>query len=148
MTTRGPIRQSPSPTSGTISRPCCSPNQLRGSAPSLIEFYARRMLLETSIADFFHIDVLSCAVALKINCDLQLILIASSLHRLLGSQIGKDYITAHSSHLFRDFVEAQVRVTIPDNSVKDTFGKRAHSPLLRAAGAQDTGAAVPWWPET
>jgi hypothetical protein len=38
---------------------------------------------------------------------------ASSLYRLLGSQIGKDYTTAHSTHLIRDFVEAQVRAQSP-----------------------------------
>jgi hypothetical protein len=123
-------------------------NQLRRCAVSLIEFYARRMLIENSIADsvdFFHIDALSSAVTLKINCDLQLTLMASSLYRLLGAQIGKEYTTARSSHLVRDFIEAQARVTITGNSVQVAFGKRAHSPLLLAASFQDTDVAVPWW---
>jgi len=55
------------------------------------------------------------------------------------------YTTAHSSHLFRDFIEAQARVTITDNAVEVAFGKRAHSPLPLAAGFQDTDLAVPWW---
>jgi hypothetical protein len=121
---------------------------MRRSASSLIEFYARRMLIENSIADsveFFHIDALSSAVALKINCDLQLTLMASSLYRLLGAKIGKEYTTADSSHLFRDFIEANAMVTITDNTVEVAFGKRAHSPLLLAAGFQNTETAVPWW---
>jgi hypothetical protein len=117
------------------------------SAPSLIEFYARRMLIENSIADsveFFHIDALSSAVALKINCDLQLTLMASSLYRLLGAKIGKEYTTADSSHLFRDIIEAHAMVTITDNTVEVAFAKRAHSPLLLAVGFQNTELAVPW----
>jgi hypothetical protein len=40
------------------------------------------MIIENGIADgvdFFHMDALSSAVAMKINCDLQLTLMASSL---------------------------------------------------------------------
>jgi hypothetical protein len=109
------------------------------------------MLIENSIADsveFFHIDALSSAVALKINCDLQLPLMASSLYRLLGAKIGKEYTTADSSRLFRDFIEAHVMVSITDDTVEVAFGKRARSPLLLAAGFQNTELAVPWWGRT
>jgi Transposase DDE domain len=144
----GPIRQIAITDFGHEKPTLLLTNQLRRSAPSLIEFYARRMLIENSIADsveFFHIDALSSAVALKINCDLQLTLMASSLYRLLGAKIGKEYTTADSSHLFRDFIEAQALVTISGNTVEVAFGKRAHSPLLLAAGFQNTDVAVPWW---
>ena len=55
-------------------------NQLHRSAAKLITRYAQRMVIENSIADgieFFHIDALSSAVAMKVNCDLQLTLMAS-----------------------------------------------------------------------
>jgi len=145
---QGPIRQIAITDFGHEKPTLLLTNQMRRSASSLIEFYARRMLIENSIADsveFFHIDALSSAVALKINCDLQLTLMASSLYRLLGAKIGKEYTTADSSHLFRDFIEANAMVTITDNTVEVAFGKRAHSPLLLAAGFQNTETAVPWW---
>ncbi len=50
-----------------------------------------------------------------------------------------------ASRRFRDFIEAQARVTINSHTVEVAFGKRAHSPLLLAAGFQDTDVAVPWW---
>jgi hypothetical protein len=71
-------------------------NQLRRGAADLIEHYAKRMLIENSIADgvdFFHMDALSSAVALKINCDLQLTLMGSSLYRMLGTRIGGAYVS-------------------------------------------------------
>jgi hypothetical protein len=37
----------------------------------------------------FHMDALSSAVAMKVDCDLQLTLMARGLHRLLGQRIGK-----------------------------------------------------------
>ena len=145
---QGPIRQIAITDFGHEKPTLLLTNQMRRSASSLIEFYARRMLIENSIADsveFFHIDALSSAVALKMNCDLQLTLMASSLYRLLGAKIGKEYTTADSSQLFRDFIEANAMVTITDNTVEVAFGKRAHSPLLLAAGFQNTELAVPWW---
>ena len=55
-------------------------NQLTRTAARLVERYAQRMIIENSIADgidFFHMDALSSAVAMKVNCDLQLTLMAS-----------------------------------------------------------------------
>jgi hypothetical protein len=122
-------------------------NQLRRTPAKLIERYAQRMLIENGIADgidFFHMDALSSAVALKVNCDLQLTLMASSLYRLLGSKVGNGYITAKSRTLFRDFVEAAAEVTLTDTEVWVRFGKRAHNPLLLDAGLQHTDVPVPW----
>jgi hypothetical protein len=123
-------------------------NQLRRSAPDLIEHYAKRMLIENSISDgvdFFHMDALSSAVALKVNCDLQLTLMGSSLYRMLGARIGGAYVNAESRHIFRDFIEASARVAISSDCVHVQFGKRAHNPLLLGAGFADTNVEVPWW---
>ena len=82
-------------------------NQLRRSAATLIGRYTQRMLIEYGIEDgidFFHVDALSSAVALKVNCDLQLTLMASSLYRVLAAQIGQGYQAAKSRHLFDDFL--------------------------------------------
>lgn len=50
-------------------------NQQRRSAAPWIGRYAQRMLIENTIADgidFFHMDAVSSAVAMKVNCALQL----------------------------------------------------------------------------
>ena len=122
-------------------------NQLRLSPATLIERYAQRMLVENSIADgidFFHMDALSSAVAMKVNCDLQLTLMASSLYRLLGVQIGHGYAEAKSRHLFRDFIDATGQVTLTDDEIQVRFQKRAHNPLLLAAGFAKLSPSLPW----
>ncbi len=122
-------------------------NHLKTSAAKLIERYAQRMVIENGIedgVDFFHIDALSSAVAMKVNCDLQLTLMASSLYRLLGAQIGNGYQQAKSRHLFRDFVEATAQVEITAHTIEVRFQKRAHNPLLLAAGFGETDVAIPW----
>jgi hypothetical protein len=122
-------------------------NQLRRSPVTLIGRYAQRMIIENSIADgidFFHMDALSSAVAMKINCDLQLTLMGSSLYRLLGLQIGNGYERAKSRHLFRDFVNATAQIVLGEKDIQVRFQKRAHNPLLVAAGLDKTDVKVPW----
>jgi len=122
-------------------------NQMRRSAAKLIERYARRMLIENNIADgvnFFHMDALSSAVALKVNCDVQLTLMASSLYRYLGQQIGHGYVTAKSQQLFLDFIDAHATLLLDEQSLVVRFQKRAHAPLLRAAGFDTTDVRIPW----
>ena len=122
-------------------------NQCRRSPVHLIGRYAQRMLIENNIADsidFFHMDALSSAVALKVNCDLQLTLMASCLYRLLACRIGNGYEKAKSRHLFRDFIDATAAVTIADKNITVRFQKRAHNPLLLAAAFDKTDLKIPW----
>jgi Transposase DDE domain len=122
-------------------------NQLTRSAPGLVERYAQRMIIENTIADgidFFHMDALSSAVAMKVNCDLQLTLMASSLYRLLAGRIGRGYERAESRQLFQDFVNATAHVTISGSDIVVRYQKRAHNPLLIAAGLATTEATIPW----
>jgi transposase len=122
-------------------------NQLTRSAAKLTERYAQRMIIENSIADgidFFHMDALSSAVAMKVNLDLQLTLMASSLYRLMGSKIGNGYQRAKSRHIFRDFIDATATLAIAEEELIVRFQKRAHNPLLIAAGFDKMDPSVPW----
>jgi hypothetical protein len=122
-------------------------NQLQRSASHLIGRYAQRMIIENQIEDgidFFHMDALSSAVALKVNCDLQLTLMASSLYHLLAARIGHGYERAKSRHLFRDFIEASGAITLTEERIEVRFQRRAHNPLLLAAGFDKTDVAIPW----
>jgi hypothetical protein len=144
---QGPIRQLTIADLGHEDPTLLLTNQLKRPARDLIRRYAQRMVIENSIADgidFFHMDALSSAVAMKVDCDLQLTLIASSLYRLLGQRIGNGYETAKSRHIFRDLVDATAQVTITDTAIEVRFQKRAHNPLLLAAGFDKTDLPIPW----
>lgn len=122
-------------------------NYLSSSPAKLVGRYARRMLVENGISDaieFFHIDALSSAVAMKVNCDLMLTMMASSLYRLLGARIGRGYETARSNHIFRDFVDATATIELNEQEIVVQFQKRAHNPLLLAAGFDKEHSAIPW----
>jgi hypothetical protein len=143
----GPLRQLTITDLGHEEPTLLITNQLKRSAAKLVERYAQRMLIENGIqdgVDFFHMDALSSVVALKVNLDLQLTLMASSLYRLLAARIGHGYESAKSRHLFRDFVEASARVVITNDAVQVHFQKRAHNPLLLAADFAHSQIRVPW----
>jgi hypothetical protein len=143
----GPLRQLTIAELGHEEPTLLLTNQLSRSAARLIGRYAQRMLIENNIedgVDFFHMDALSSAVAMKVNCDLQLTLMASSLYRLLAVRIGNRYEVAKSRHLFRDFVDASAEISITESEIVVRYPKRAHNPLLLAAGFDKTDEVVPW----
>jgi len=143
----GPIRQIAITDLGHEQPTLLLTNQLHRSAAKLIGRYAQRMIIENTIADgieFFHMDALSSAVALKVNCDLQLTLLGSALYRLLGRRIGHGNERARTQGLFQDFINATARVSITEKAIVVRFQKRAHNPLLLAADFDKTDVKVPW----
>jgi hypothetical protein len=143
----GPLRQLTVADLGHEDPTLLLTNQLSRSASHLIGRYAQRMLIENNIEDgidFFHMDALSSAVAMKVNCDLQLTLMASSLYRLLAVRVGNGYEAVKSRHLFRDLIDATADIAIEGARVVVKFQKRAHNPLLVAAGFDRTDLVIPW----
>jgi transposase len=143
----GPIRQLVITELGHEEPTFLLTNQMTRSAAKLIERYAQRMIIENNLADgidFFHMDALSSSVAMKVNLDLQLTLMASSLYRLLGAKLGNGYRKAKSRHIFRDFIDASATLFIEGKDILVRFQKRAHNPLLMGSGFDKTDIRVPW----
>lgn len=143
----GPIRQMVITELGHEDPTFLLTNKLKRSAPKLVQRYAQRMVIENNIEDgieFFHMDALSSAVAMKVNFDLQLTLMASSLYRLLSSRIGNGYENVKSSHIFRDLIDATARINIYENEIIVQFQKRSHNPYLIAAGFDKIDIPIPW----
>jgi hypothetical protein len=143
----GPLRQLTITDLGHEDPTLLLTNQLSRSACRLIGRYAQRMLIENHIEDgidFFHMDALSSAVAMKVNCDLQLTLMASSLYRLLAVRVGNGYEAVKSRHLFLDLIDATADIAITERHIVVKFQKRAHNPFLIAAGFDQTDVAIPW----
>jgi hypothetical protein len=83
----------------------------------LVEQYAHRMLIENAIAenvDFFHLDALSSAIALRVDLDVMLTLIANALYRSLARHL-EGFEKAQLKQIFRRSLNtpARVKVQIP-----------------------------------
>jgi hypothetical protein len=143
----GPLRQLTITDFGHEDPTLLLTNQLQRSPAKLIGRYAERMLVENQIADgidFFHMDALSSAVAMKVSCDLLLTLMGSSLYRLLGLRLGHGYERAEARHLFRDLIDATANITLTKREIIVRFQKRSHNPFLLAAGFDQTDVPIPW----
>ena len=143
----GPIRQMLITDLGHEEPTVLLTNDLRTTAAKRITRYAQRMLIENGLADavqFFHLDALSSAVRLKIDFDVTLTEVASGLYRMLGRRLA-GYESAQSRQLFRHFLNTPAEVEITDKRVEVTLPKRAHNPLLLAAGFGQGSTPIPWW---
>ena len=80
---------------------------------------------------------------MKVNCDLQLTLMASSLYRLLAVRVANGYEAVKSRHLFLDLIDATADIMITAGQVVVKFQKRSHNPLLLAAGFDKTDVIIP-----
>jgi hypothetical protein len=122
-------------------------NDDNASAKQLITRYARRMLIENGLADsvgFFHLDALSSAVALNVDFDVLLTVIASGLYRLFARGL-HGYEHAQARQLFRRFLDTTARVVISESEVLVRLPRRAHNPFLIDAGLIGKKTAIPWW---
>jgi len=109
--------------------------------------YAQRMLIENALSDavrFFHMDALSSAVGMKVDFDMALLVIASSLYRLLAQRM-RGYADAQARQIFRDLLDMPATVTISENEVNVEFHRRAHLPILLASDLFHQRVSIPWW---
>jgi hypothetical protein len=122
-------------------------NNVKTSATALVTRYAQRMLIENKISEaiqFFHIDSLSSMVGMKVDFDLQLTLMASSLYRMMAERIGREYARAQPKTIFRNLLDLAGTVTLDEQRIVVRLDKRAHDPYLVASGVLDKPTRVPW----
>ena len=122
-------------------------NDLRSAPASLITRYARRMLIENGIAEaihFFHIDALSSMVTLKVDFDLQITLMGSSLYRLLAQNLAEQYRRATAKKIYNSLLDLGGLVEIEQEKIIITLDKRAHNPYLVDSGIADHPTPMPW----
>lgn len=114
----------------------------------LVTRYAQRMLIENGISEavqFFHIDALSSMVGMKVDFDMQLTLVASSLYRMMAQRIGREYSHSQAKTVFRNLLDLSGKVEVKATSVVVTLDKRAHNPYLVASGLADQPTLMPWF---
>ena len=147
MTMPGEIRQIAVTDLGHEKPTLLLSNQMDEPASRLVDRYVRRMVIENIIADaidFFHMDALSAAVPLRIDLDVQLTLMASSLYRILGIRVGQGFEVAKARTIFRKLVNASAAVKITGDEIIVTLGRRTNNPLLTAAGYGEIAQPIPW----
>ncbi len=122
-------------------------NEFKSSPKKLITRYARRMLIENGLADavdFFHLDALSSAVALNVDFDVLLTVIAGGLYRMFAKSL-RGYERSQGRQIFRRFLDTTARVAVSKDAVTVQLPRRSHNPILIDSGLIDTSTPIPWW---
>ena len=122
-------------------------NDRQAPISAIVTRYAQRMIVENSISDavrFFHMDALSSTVGLKVDFDMALLVMASSLYRRFARSM-RGYRDAQARTVFRDLVDMPADVIIKEGEVLVRFHKRAHLPIILASKILDQIVTVPWW---
>ena len=122
-------------------------NQRTRPVKQLITRYAQRMLIENALSDavrFFHMNALSSSVALKVDFDLALLVIASGLYRRVAQSM-RGYAEAQARQIFRDLIDMPATVTVTPETVRVMFHRRAHLPIVLASQIYAESPLVPWW---
>ena len=107
-------------------------NDFTSSIVTIVRKYARRWLVEQEISEqvhFFHLNQLSSSIAVKVDFDLALSLLAHNLYRKLAMNIPKhEKCTVETIH--RHFIGGRAQVKIENNKIKVSMAKKANLPLL------------------
>ena len=122
-------------------------NDRNSSTANLITRYARRMLIENALSDavrFFHMDALSSTVGLKVDFDMALLVLASTLYRRLARTM-RGYADAQARKVHADLLDMPATIEITEAGVEVHFHRRAHLPIVISSGLLDKSVAVPWW---
>jgi len=123
-------------------------NHLKLGPVELVTRYAQRMLIENGISEavqFFHIDALSSMIGMKVDFDMQLTLVASSLYRMMAQRIGREYSHSQAKTVFRNLLNLSGKVEVTTTSVTVILDKRAHNPYLVASGLAERPTPMPWF---
>ena len=117
------------------------------SDKKLITRYAQRMLIENALSDavrFFHMDALSSTVGLKVDFDMALLVLASTLYRRLARTM-RGYADAQARKVHADLLDMPATIEITTTGVEVHFHRRAHLPIVISSGLLNKPVAVPWW---
>jgi transposase len=111
----------------------------------IVDRYAHRMTIEQRLEEqirSFHLDALSSAVALNVDLDTTLTVIAQLAYDGLRRRL-PGYETATPDTIWRRFINTKGSVTVGPDQVVVRLGERTYSPVLRAADLPTI--TVPWW---
>jgi hypothetical protein len=121
-------------------------NDFNSTPKAIITRYARRMLIENGLSDcidFFHLDSLSSAVALNVDFDVLLTVIASGIYRLFAKSL-RGYERAQARQVFRRFLDTTAGVSVSRTGVAVRLPRRAHNPILIDSGLIGSTTVIPW----
>jgi len=98
----------------------------------IIRKYARRWIVEKSISDqidFFHLNLVSSSMVIKVDFDLTMSILAHNLYRLFALELGR-YADLSVQRLYDKFVLNGADIEIGARTIKVQLKKKRDLPLI------------------
>lgn len=121
-------------------------NRMQSKVKTILTRYAQRMVIENAIADgvhFFHLDALCSSLNIQVDFSVALTVLSDILYNNFARRI-PGFQDATAKQLYRKFVNSAGGITIKDKEITVKLKRRAHNPLLMAAGFGKQEVRVPW----
>jgi hypothetical protein len=98
----------------------------------VVRKYARRWMVEKSISeqvDFFHLNLVSSSMVIKVDFDLTISILASNLYHLLAMDLGR-YSNLSAQSLYEKFVLNGADIIIQEETITVQLKKKRNLPLI------------------
>jgi hypothetical protein len=98
----------------------------------IIRKYARRWMVEKTISeqiDFFHLNLVSSSMVIKVDFDLTMSILAHNLYRLFARELGR-YSNNEAQTLYDKFVLNGADIEIGEKAIKVQLKKKRQLPLI------------------
>jgi len=122
-------------------------NDPAAAAKDLFARYAERMLIENELSAYikgFQVDALSSGLALNVDLDTTLTVIAGNVYRLLARSL-KRYEHATPETIHEQFIDTTGTIDLHDDGATVTLARRTYTPVLLQAGFAELDLPIPWW---
>ena len=133
---------------GAHRRPCfLITNDFETSLSALLRRYARRWLVEQSIAEqlaFFHLNRLSSSMVIKVDFDLTMTVLAYNLLRLLALDLPPGYRRLTARSLYEKFLCNAAEIVLEPDRCRVSLKKKRDLPALLEALQAVGPCRVPW----
>jgi hypothetical protein len=98
----------------------------------IIRKYARRWMIEKTISeqiDFFHLNLVSSSMVIKVDFDLTMSILANNLYRLFARELER-YSNSTAQTLYDKFVLNGADIEIGEKAIKVKLKKKRQLPLI------------------
>lgn len=112
----------------------------------VIRKYARRWIVEKSISEqieFFHLNLVSSSMVIKVDFDLTMSILANNLYRLLALQLER-YSHLSVQSLYEKFVLNGADIIIQEESITVQLKKKRNLPLILEVMHLFSRLKYPW----
>ena len=112
----------------------------------VIRKYARRWIVEKSISeqiDFFHLNMVSSSMVIKVDFDLTMSILAHNLYRLFALELER-YSNLSIQSLYDKFVLNGADIIIRENTITVQLKKKRNLPLILEVMQKFSRQKYPW----